>query len=80
MVACSGVDGLGCLAHEDLGGGVGDDDLAQVGAEQVLRETFGCSARGLVERLGRAALEDLADPTIPPSNHRNPANCLTGEG
>ena len=29
------VDGLRGLAHQDLGGGVGDDGLAEVGAEQV---------------------------------------------
>jgi hypothetical protein len=29
------VDGLGALPHQDLGRGVGDDGLAEVGAEQV---------------------------------------------
>jgi len=29
------VDGLGCLAHQDLGGAVGDDGLPQIGAEDV---------------------------------------------
>src|SRR5437879_1797716 len=29
------VDGLGCLAEQDLGGGVGDDGFAEVAAQQV---------------------------------------------